>query len=737
MNLFYAGKKRLCALAVVLSLLICLVAPAAADSYTYTSPYTEKTYTLASDPEDLVLGIDVSYYQGTIDWEAVAEDGVEFAFIRAAVRYSSTGKLQVDSKFYDNIEGALANGIQVGVYIFSQAITVEEAIEEADYLVELVEGYEIDLPLVFDPEFVTSSTSGKNYGRLYEAYTALEDDEEQVNFMTELANAFITEVEECGYVGMYYGSYSWLNNQVDTSTFSTPVWLARYNTYAGYTGDYVFWQYSSSGSVDGIDGNVDCDFCFDTAYLDCQTLAGTVDPDKTSSITITPTSYPTGTMEASSFSLAGTITSSYPLASVTGTITAADGTVVQTYTATPYSTSFSISGSRVDNNLKFGTLEAGEYTLTYTATDTEGYTVSWTSDPFTVTASVEEDEEAEEEDSGTSGEDTDTEEDADEENSEEEDSGASGEDTDPEEDTEEENPEEEDTEDPSDSSITISATSYPTGSFTASSYTLKGTVTSTKELQSVTGSICKADGTVVQTAIQDGIGSTTFSIQNSKVDNGLKFKSLTPGSYYISYTATDVAGYSTTWTSSIFTVVYTDVTSSSLWYYEAVYSMTDEGIFTGIEDSDGTYYFDPDREISRIEVVVILYRMAGSPSVSGSHPFEDSTADWYQDALIWAYSNDIAEGTSSTTFDPSSSITRESFAALLYRFEDGTALETDYLDSYTDADEVSSWATEAVNWCVANGIINSTSTTVQTLAPGDTATRATAAQLLYNLRENF
>ncbi len=678
-------RRQIGGIALVACLLACLL-PAAAESYQYTSPYVEGvTYTLDYDPDEMALGIDVSYYQGTIDWEAVAADGIEFAFIRAAVRYSSSGTLAVDSKFYENIEGALASGIKVGVYIFSQAVSVEEAVEEADFLIDLVDGYDIDLPLVFDPEFLYSQYSNAYYGRLYEAFSEL-DAADRVNYMTELGNAFFTEVEEAGYIPMYYSSYSWLMHYVDTSALSTPVWLARYNTYAGYPYDYAFWQYTGKGTVDGISTDVDCSFCFDLDYLDCQTLAGNKTEPTTSDITINPTSYPTGTMEAATFALKGTVTSNYPLESVTGTITAADGTVVQTYTANPYTTRFTISGSRLDVNLKFADLSAGEYTLTYTATDTEGYSVSWTSDPFTVTV-------------------------------------------------------EEEVLDPSTSTIAISPTSYPTGNLSARAFTLKGTVSSNYELTSVTGSILYLDGTAAQSVTQEQINSTTFTIQNSDIDKGLKFANLSAGYYRLSYTAVDASGATVTWTSDVFavadTTLFADVTDSGTWYYDTVYQVANLGSFNGYTDSNGTVTFKPDQLISRIEVITTLYRLAGSPEVTGAHPFTDATGLWYQDALTWAYQQGIATGISTTAFDPNSYITREAFAALLYRYCGGTPVETDYLSDYTDVETVSDWAVTAVNWCVANGVIHSASTTELLLSPLANTNRATAAQLLYNFSVTF
>ena len=113
--------------------------------------------------EDSRVGIDVSSHQGEIDWEAVATSGVEFAIIRAGYRGYSEGELFVDPFFFENIEGALENGLDVGVYFFSQALNTEEALEEAEFLLEAVEGYELALPVVFDWERI--SYDGGPHGR--------------------------------------------------------------------------------------------------------------------------------------------------------------------------------------------------------------------------------------------------------------------------------------------------------------------------------------------------------------------------------------------------------------------------------------------------------------------------------------------------------------------------------------------------------------------------------------------
>ena len=139
--------------------------------------------------EVLKRGIDVSAWQGTIDWKAVAEDGIDFAIIRAAYRTTGKGVLYKDSCFDANMRGAKAAGIPVGVYIFSQAITVKEALEEADYLLNLVKNYEIDLPLVFDFEYAPG-------GRLTSALGK--------RLSTDICLAFCERVEAAGYDSMTY-----------------------------------------------------------------------------------------------------------------------------------------------------------------------------------------------------------------------------------------------------------------------------------------------------------------------------------------------------------------------------------------------------------------------------------------------------------------------------------------------------------------------------------------------------
>lgn len=196
---------------------------------------------------DSLVGIDVSYHQGEIDWEAAAADGIEFAIIRVGYRGYSEGEIFQDPYFEANIEGALANGLDVGIYFFSQALTVEEALEEAEVTLDWISGYDITGPVVFDWERIeydsgrTANVSGVT--------------------VTDCAIAFCEAVEAAGYQPMCYGSPTTVNEDLYIDRLlDYPFWLANYTrdwAVTTYPYHYDMWQYSSSGSVDGIEGNVD------------------------------------------------------------------------------------------------------------------------------------------------------------------------------------------------------------------------------------------------------------------------------------------------------------------------------------------------------------------------------------------------------------------------------------------------------------------------------------------------
>lgn len=193
------------------------------------------------------IGIDVSKWQGYIDWKRVKESGIEFAMIRVGYRGSSVGNIVMDPYFEQNIKGAIANDIYVGIYFFSMATTEEEAIQEAAWTVEVIKKYRITYPVAYDFESF-------GQGRVAEV------SQEQMN---NNAVAFLNYIKSSGYDAMMYGSKNAFNIRWTMSKFSNfKIWLAHYTETTDYTGRYNLWQHTSKGSVDGINGNVDMNIAY-------------------------------------------------------------------------------------------------------------------------------------------------------------------------------------------------------------------------------------------------------------------------------------------------------------------------------------------------------------------------------------------------------------------------------------------------------------------------------------------
>lgn len=196
-----------------------------------------------------LTGIDVSSHQGTIDWNAVSQDGIDSAMIRCGTRGYTEGSLFADETFYTNADGAQAAGIPFGVYFFSQAINKQEAIEEAEYVLELIQGMEISCPIAYDLEDMPS-------------YNARANDlsAEQI---TANAEAFCNRIKQAGYEVMIYGNQHDLS-RYDLEHLNEEIWYAEYNGTQPTTSiPLVMWQYTSTGSVSGISTNVDLNILFD------------------------------------------------------------------------------------------------------------------------------------------------------------------------------------------------------------------------------------------------------------------------------------------------------------------------------------------------------------------------------------------------------------------------------------------------------------------------------------------
>ena len=195
--------------------------------------------------EEGQMGIDVSKWNGEIDWDRVQNAGIKYAIIRCGYRGSSTGALVEDPYFKQNIRGAIAAGLKVGVYFFTQAVNEVEAVEEASMALALCEGYKVTYPIFIDTE-----GAGGN-GRA---------DGLDMETRTKVCQAFCKTVEDSRYAGGVYGSRNWFRTKLRMDDLKEHIiWLAEYRESPLYGGNYHFWQYTSSGSVDGIEGRVDLD----------------------------------------------------------------------------------------------------------------------------------------------------------------------------------------------------------------------------------------------------------------------------------------------------------------------------------------------------------------------------------------------------------------------------------------------------------------------------------------------
>lgn len=195
-------------------------------------------------------GIDVSKYQGKIDWKKVAGDDVEYAFIRLGIRGYTEGEILEDDTFKKNIKGALDNDIDVGVYFFTQATSVEEAEEEARYVLNAIEPYSVKYPVVLDIEAVSNSKARTN---------DLTKEER-----TEYCITFCEMIRDAGYTPMIYGNLKTFMLMLDLEQLEEyDKWIAYYSDEIYYPYAFRVWQYSDTGIVDGISGNVDLNISFE------------------------------------------------------------------------------------------------------------------------------------------------------------------------------------------------------------------------------------------------------------------------------------------------------------------------------------------------------------------------------------------------------------------------------------------------------------------------------------------
>jgi GH25 family lysozyme M1 (1,4-beta-N-acetylmuramidase) len=196
-----------------------------------------------------MFGIDVSFYQEDIDWDAVAADGVEFVMIRVGYRGYGAGVLARDDRFDEYIAGAAGAGLNIGIYYFSQAIDAAEATEEAEYVLEAIAGHNVTFPVVYDFEEI----AGVNSRAAHLSKTQV----------TENATAFCERIAAAGYTPMIYANPGWFIHEMEMSQLEKyDKWIAQYYDAPFFPYKFTLWQYSDSGKIAGIRGNVDLNLAF-------------------------------------------------------------------------------------------------------------------------------------------------------------------------------------------------------------------------------------------------------------------------------------------------------------------------------------------------------------------------------------------------------------------------------------------------------------------------------------------
>lgn len=199
-------------------------------------------------------GVDVSELQGSVDWEKVKGDGIDFAMLRCGRRGSTEGQLYTDTEYYNNVQGVTRAGIPFGVYFFSQAINEQEALEEAEYVLTLLNGAGATYPVAYDQEAVTDANGRAN--------------NLSAEQLTKNAQAFCKRIEEAGYHPMVYGNQHDLA-RLNIDQVNCAVWYAQYTDSHPTTSahDFVMWQYSHTGKVEGINTNVDLNILFEADWI--------------------------------------------------------------------------------------------------------------------------------------------------------------------------------------------------------------------------------------------------------------------------------------------------------------------------------------------------------------------------------------------------------------------------------------------------------------------------------------
>ncbi len=218
------------------------------------SKFKEESGIITYQDRDARLGVDVSEFQGDVDWNAVKDAGIDFAILRLGWRGSTQGTLNIDEKFEQNFAGATGAGLFVGAYFFSQAVTEAEAEAEADFVINTLNGKKLAYPVVFDWEPPAPGDKSENY-----RVTGITGDQ-----VTKFALAFANRIREAGLTPMMYTNKYQAYEFFDLSQWKDyDLWYAEYQKAPSMHYNFRMWQYTDKGEIPGIQGSVDLDICFE------------------------------------------------------------------------------------------------------------------------------------------------------------------------------------------------------------------------------------------------------------------------------------------------------------------------------------------------------------------------------------------------------------------------------------------------------------------------------------------
>ncbi len=194
------------------------------------------------------LGVDLSYHQENVNWDELADSGVDFVILRCGYRGYSEGGLIKDEKFDEYAKACNEKGIPLGVYFFTQAVSEEEALEEAEFVIDTIKDYEISYPVAFDTEYVSDAQARTNLNEIDE------------NSRSGMCIAFCERIKEAGYYPMIYASENWIRRELDYETLQEyDFWAPQYLDENDFMYDFTIWQYTERGFIKGVDEEVDLD----------------------------------------------------------------------------------------------------------------------------------------------------------------------------------------------------------------------------------------------------------------------------------------------------------------------------------------------------------------------------------------------------------------------------------------------------------------------------------------------